>query len=209
MSKFGLWGKGRRDPWMHTNTGRLVCLEDPDPSSIELRDIVVALSHLCRYTGHTHYPYTVAEHSVRVADALLAEGYTNEIVFTGLMHDATEAFVGDIASPLRKAIGRDAIQRVEDRVYRAIALRFGLPRELPDAVKLADLRMLATEAPYVLTWPPPFDWGLPETAQPYPDQTPKFWFARTARSRFLALFAATSPNEADRELARDLIAELT
>lgn len=121
-----------------THTGRMVDLLAPDPDDIDPRDIAHALSHLCRFTGHCLHFYSVAQHSVHVACLL-----PRELRFVGLMHDATEAYVADMATPLKNLL--PGYQEIEAGVWAAVATRFNLPQELPPAVKRADLVMLATE----------------------------------------------------------------
>ncbi len=146
----------------------------PDPDQIVLKDVAHALSNLCRFTGHPDPYYSVAQHCVLMARELRDQGRDPMTVRAALLHDAHEAFVGDMASPLKRAI-REEIRHMllglvrsenldftgieietlvrstgydatESKAYEAIAKRFAVPRKLPDYVKEADLRMLITEA---------------------------------------------------------------
>lgn len=121
-----------------TYTGRTVDVLVPDPEEISPIDIAHALSNLCRFTGHTRHFYSVAQHSVLVASLL-----PRELRFMGLMHDAAEAYVADMATPLKNLL--PGYHALEAAVWKAICLRFGLPVELPPEVKHADLVALATE----------------------------------------------------------------
>ncbi len=74
---------------------------DPDTWVFDLEDIAQSLSNICRFGGHVEF-YSVAEHCVRVADWLKHEGYDTKTQLMGLMHDAVEAYIGDIVRPIKK-----------------------------------------------------------------------------------------------------------
>lgn len=168
----------RSGPTILTRGGSYFDLLDPHGSRIEIEDIAHALSNLCRFTGHTHMFYSVAEHSwwcsmiVSRSDALAA-----------LMHDAAEAFVGDVSRPLKSLI--PDFRRIEHVVQSAICARFGLSLELPATVKEADLLMLASEQLHCMRssdrWP-----GLDGVR---PMVVPHCWSPEVAREKFLERFA--------------------
>lgn len=116
----------------------------PEESKITIEDIAHALSHLCRFTGHTQQFYSVAQHSIHCSYIVPPED-----AMEALMHDAAEAFVGGMASPLKRVVG-DAFLLIEQRVEREIAKRFNLRFPWPQSVKDADLAMLATERRYLM-----------------------------------------------------------
>ena len=92
-------------PSLQTASGHLISLLDPDPAMIEIADIASVLSRICRYAGHTRFPYSVAEHSVLITRWLQAQGCSVEVQKQGLLHDAPEYLVGDNARPLKELIG--------------------------------------------------------------------------------------------------------
>ena len=79
-----------------TFTGKIIDPINPDPEDIDIRDIAHSLSQQCRFTGHTSEFYSVAEHSVLVSEAVPARDAA-----LGLMHDATEAYLADLAKPIK------------------------------------------------------------------------------------------------------------
>jgi 5'-deoxynucleotidase YfbR-like HD superfamily hydrolase len=131
--------------WMQTIGGRAFYPLDPSPEDVDIEDIAHALSMVCRFGGHCSKFYSVAEHSVRVAMAIVEAGGTRSDGFAGLMHDAAEAYIGDMVWPLKQAAESAGYKRIEKRIERAIAQRFGLPEELPPIVKRFDLVLLSTE----------------------------------------------------------------
>jgi hypothetical protein len=130
---------------MQTIGGKAFFPCDPRPIDITIEDIAYALSHVCRFGGHCTEFYSVAEHSVRVAQAIKVSGGTQDEIFAGLMHDAAEAYVGDMVWPLKQAPELAGYKKIERRVEDAIAERFGLAKELPAIVKKFDLVLLSTE----------------------------------------------------------------
>lgn len=129
-------------PSIVAHSGAVVRLENPSPNTLHLQDIAFALAHLNRYTGHVG-GYSVAEHSLHVA-ALVAPEYRLE----ALLHDASEAYLGDMSSPL-KLLCPD-YRKVEDRFDAVLAHRFRLNQssQCLESVKRADLLMLRAEATF-------------------------------------------------------------
>jgi hypothetical protein len=112
---------------------------NPDPADIDIRAIAHALSQQCRWTGHTSRFYSVAEHCILASRI--------ERSLDCLLHDASEAYLSDLARPIKKAPGLgDVYSKCEAKLERAIALRFGLTWPMPPRVKAADDAMLRREA---------------------------------------------------------------
>lgn len=121
-----------------TNEGEYFRFGQPEDHCYTISEIAHALSHICRYTGHAREFYSVAQHSVLVSYLV-----PKPLALCALLHDASEAYLGDVSSPL-KAMLPD-YKAIEARVEKAIAEQYLLPYPLPPEVKHADLRMLMTE----------------------------------------------------------------
>jgi len=163
--------------WIQTHTGRRVDFLNPDPNQINIEDIAHALSQICRFTGHSSEPYSVAQHCCYVSQLCAPVD-----ALAGLMHDASEAYVGDINSPLKRLI--PGFKEIETRVHEAIMMRFDLSPKIPESVKVADLEMLAIEA-RDLMGADPVTWGL---AKPREDVKVISWPAKKAKGYFLIRF---------------------
>ena len=128
------------DSHFRTHSGKHVHTLSPAPGEIDIGDIARALSHICRFLGHTEEFYSVAQHSVLVsqfvppADALW-----------GLLHDAAEAYLCDLPRPVKREPEMEMYRAAEDRLLACVALKFGLTPEMPESVKQADRVLLATE----------------------------------------------------------------
>lgn len=135
-----------------TASGREIDLGklDIDHNSITARDIATHLSRINRFNGATTLPYSVAQHSVFVARIVEHLKGSPLEAFIALMHDAHEAYMGDITRPVYRALnignGCHAVDFLRQRLDRAIGRAFGIELERPCAVvSAADNMALATE----------------------------------------------------------------
>lgn len=121
-----------RGPYIGTYLrGRFYPL-DPRPEEMFIEDIARSLSMQCRYNGHIDRFYSVAEHSVIMS--YMAS--TDDVAKWCLMHDATEAYIGDMVRPLKFLFPE--FSEMEDKVHLVLAERFDLPYTMPDEVKKWD-----------------------------------------------------------------------
>jgi 5'-deoxynucleotidase YfbR-like HD superfamily hydrolase len=132
-------------PYLQTVSGRWVNPFEPDPEQLDAGDIARALGNLCRFGGHSRVFYSVAQHSVIVSRLVEERGGDAEDAFAALMHDATEAYLGDMPHPIkhRSPLGA-AFKAAEEHLEQAINARFGVKSDVPE-IKRADRALLATE----------------------------------------------------------------
>jgi len=137
-----------------TVSGVYVDILSPDPASINIEDIAHALAHQARFNGHLPQFYSVAAHSVLVSHLI-----DPDLALAGLLHDAAEAYLGDIVSPLKRLLP-DYLEH-ERVMMTAICKALPVdPSTFADSrVKAADLWALALEQKH-LSSVPADDWGL-------------------------------------------------
>jgi 5'-deoxynucleotidase YfbR-like HD superfamily hydrolase len=129
---------------IRTYTGRNVPLSYPTWRDIDIRDIARSHSLVNRFTGHTKRPYSVAEHVV-VGSYLVAPAFA--LAF--LLHDAHEAYIGDISSPLKRLLR--GVADVSRQFDVAIGERFGLTLwPMGPEVHAVDALMLEAEFQVVM-----------------------------------------------------------
>lgn len=119
-------------------SGQFVNPLELQPKEVQLVDIAHGLAHRCRFAGHTLRFYSVAEHSLRVAQLV-----PEEHRLQALLHDASEAYLFDIPSPIKHCFPE--LQSLEDRIMHAIAQKFCFTWPVHDVVKNADRIALEEE----------------------------------------------------------------
>lgn len=124
--------------WILTCSGKRVDLLAPTAAMIDPLDIAHSLARQCRFNGHTREHYSVAQHCY-----LVSEMVPEDDALAALLHDATEAYVGDLVRPLKQLLPDFA--EIEHKIWLAICERFNLEEELPQAVHDMDNYMLAVE----------------------------------------------------------------
>lgn len=166
--------------WIQTASGKRFWPLEPRPEDIDIDDVAHALSQLCRFTGHTRWPYSVAQHSVEVSRIV-----PDHVALEGLLHDAAEAYMADVARPVKRSL-MHVLGPIEERLERCIAERFDLVYPWPADVKRADDILLATERRDVMKSSQP--WRLLDgRVEPLVCSLTK-WTAVEAKQRFLARF---------------------
>lgn len=128
-------------PEIITASSRIIDLVgEAPPARFDLSDIATALSRMPRYAGHTRQPYSVAQHSLMVA-SLVPEEHRAQ----ALLHDASEAYLMDMPSPIKAHFPeyREMEARAEDQIYAS----FGLAnwKAFKSTIKAADRLALDAE----------------------------------------------------------------
>lgn len=173
---------------MLTFTGRTVDLSNFRAEDINLEDIAHALAHLPRFGGHTLVPYSVAQHSLHVARHVRATHPDLELL--ALLHDASEAYLGDVIRPVKELIG-PIYRSFEDKLSEVIWTTLtGKPtNRLPDVIKSADDAVLDTERRHLF--------GLPDDATPRAvNGVLDVWPARWAKTKWLKRFGELTEKSA-------------
>ncbi|WP_374074395.1 HD family phosphohydrolase [Bdellovibrio bacteriovorus] len=167
--------------WVITLSGNRFNILNPDPNAVKIEDIACALARQARFNGHTRFFYSVGQHSCLGAEV----SPTKEIALHMLFHDATEAYIGDLVSPI-KALLPD-FELIESRIHWAISQKFNMEYPLPKVVKQIDRRLLATEVRDLITkdlksWSigddEPFDFPI----IPWPPEVTEARFLELARN---------------------------
>ena len=162
-------------PWVQTFSGGAVDLLSPQPGQILLVDIAHALSRIPRFNGHTKGPlaWNVAQHSLLV-ESLLPGDADPVTRLLALLHDAHEAYIGDIPSPVKAAL-QGLTPIVAAGLDRAVQAAFALPEPSEaqaTAIWGADMLALRVERDALMA-SPPRDWlPLPEPPDPLPELVP-------------------------------------
>lgn len=131
-------------------SGRRLDLLDPSPLDIEIEDIAHGLARVARWNGQTigEHAFSVAQHSVVVEEVCraLVPDFTPAQCLTALLHDGSEYVIGDMISPFKAVLGNH-YRTFEDRLERAIHIRFGLAPVMPK-----DLKKIIKQADHISAW---------------------------------------------------------
>jgi hypothetical protein len=166
-----------------TFTGRYVKPFELTREDIHIEDIAHALSNICRFTGHTSSFYSVAQHCVIMSQQ--PDIYRAKAGLHALLHDAAEAYLGDLCTPLKKLPEMAVFCEAELRARVAIAEHFNLSLPEPTIVEEHDLIALATERRDLM--PSNGVWLIVKDIEPYPQRIIP-WVPAKAERMFLNRF---------------------
>jgi uncharacterized protein len=145
-------------PYIQTNSGRRVNPFATASDDLDIGDIATALSNQCRFGGHCREFYSIAQHSCLASDLVVELELDATSGLWALLHDASEAYLGDIPHPLKHGTELGRLYRAaEDLLQKAICERFELPRDPPESLRQIDRALLATERQLLMVeaweWP--------------------------------------------------------
>lgn len=149
------------DGRMSTLTGGMLNLLDPHPDNVNIYDIGKGLSHKGHFSGQSEKIFTIAQHSVWVAKKMEKDGHHPRKVMAGLLHDGSEAYLGDMIKPIKVMLPEFCA--MEDRLQAVIFLKFGLNMEWMPTIKPYDKAVQAQEYEEFYVKPDPlFGYWTPE-----------------------------------------------
>lgn len=147
----------RERGWMGTSTGKKFYPLDPRAEDIDIRDIARGLSMTCRYAGQVKRFYSVAEHCYHVSMHV-----SKEYALEGLLHDSSEAYIGDMIRPLKHQPEMYEFRRAETAIELAVAQRFALEtsadvlrevKEIDNRILVDEIKLLSACPEYYLVTP--------------------------------------------------------
>ncbi len=162
---------------IHLVSGGFFDFRNPENSVYSVEDIARNLSHVNRFTGSTDKPYSVAQHSLLVSLYLEQKGYDKKVQMIGLMHDCSEAFLNDIAKPLKEML--PDYRKIEHKVEKAIFEKYDLPFPMEPMIKEGDNAVFVAERQQLQ---PDVPVGLDIPAAPFKIVP---WTAEKAKREFL------------------------
>lgn len=170
------------DGWIETYTGKKFHLLNPQQNEIDILDIAHALSMTCRWGGHCKKFYSVAEHSIHIANRII----NPKQALMGLLHDSAEAYMGDMPRPFKSMFSE--WKKIERKVEEVIFQHFGLNIfDLDVIVKELDNSILINEKKALMN--PDMKWDNEfDELKPIEGLTLKFWEPKEAEQQFLNTF---------------------
>jgi hypothetical protein len=135
----------RKGGSIQTASGVIFYPLDPKIEDIELVDVVHALSHKARFTGHTRKFYSTCEHSVRVSRHLESKGASIMDQYIGLHHDDSDAYLPDVPTPLKVLPEFSWFRELEKNIEALCYKKFGCVVTDYSVIKNSDIILLLTE----------------------------------------------------------------
>ncbi len=170
--------------WLHTSLGLRMYPKVPVHENIAISDIANGLALICRYGGQgdVYKFYSVAEHSVLLAQYAL-EDVGSFAAMHVLLHDASEAYLGDLVPAVKNAVG-SSYEALENAIMNAIMDKYCPVHRFRDYAKTLDMRIVPTEKRMLIRHPQPWP---SDAVNPLPVEI-KCWGPVEAKKRFLAMW---------------------
>ena len=184
-------GTDRRGDWMLTHSGRKVYPLDPRPDDISIEDIARSLSNKCRFGGHCRQFYSVAQHSIFVMSYV--EEVDPGLMLAALLHDAAEAYLGDIIRPLKRGgVLTPVWYEAEEMWNTLLAASFRIKQEdfhHNPIIEEADCRVLLAERRDIMAQSPDVWRESADGHKPWPERFQIFpWSPEQSYREFMAAF---------------------
>ena len=169
--------------WVQTFSGKKFDCCRPDASLVDIEDIAQGLALQTRFNGQISHFYSIAQHSVHVQEHLTE--LPIEAQLQGLLHDAMEAYIGDMVRPIKRVL--PTYRHIEEMIWEAICAKFEMSVEVPAQLIEADNMMLVTEAKSLCTVDRVSEWNIEQTPSPIIRAIDP-WSPEISKKRFLARF---------------------
>lgn len=166
-----------------TRDGHLFYFDQLNVESIPLHSVAHSLSQQCRFNGHIEEHYSVAEHSVHISHLVLEYGGSPDTALYGLLHDASEAFMGDMPRPLKKMF--PAFSNLESRIMEKYCELYSIDDPDVKMVQWLDCNIVRDEAEKFYAEPP--EWTKEYASVIHPDRL-LGWDAMAVKYIFLEQF---------------------
>lgn len=153
----------RKGDWAQIYSGEKFWPLDPKPEEVDINDIAHSLAFQCRFNGHSNSFFSIAQHSVFVSKIVPPEQ-----ALAGLLHDAAEAYTGDMVSPLKKNLPPE-FKEIEKEIDKAISEHFGIKNINHIEIKRADKIALFTEMRDLMK-KPHSKWDDVDSYNPHPNK---------------------------------------
>ena len=124
---------------IQTLSGKQFNLFEPTPDMIDIRDIAAGLANKGHFSGLTPSFFSIAQHSVMVCDEFAFWDFSIDpkLKLLALLHDAAEAYIGDMIKPLKVRIPQFA--EIEENIMKVICAKYGMDFSSLHLIKSTDL----------------------------------------------------------------------
>ena len=136
---------------IRTYTGEYLNFFDPQPEQISIESIAIGLARPPRFAGQCKNFYSVASHSMMVSDRIWELTQNKEMALMGLLHDASEAFLGDIPGTIKPMM--EGYKLIEEKLQRVIFKKYNLDYTLMSGIKPTDKAVMCIEFDTIINNP--------------------------------------------------------